>query len=159
MKTYDAAQLSEALNGLAEALDRKPISAKGLEVWFGALKEFPTHVVLGLLNNWAKQHGKFPTPAEVWKTVNEILIADRERASAQLAAEAKAPVMFTRSEGGKRALREIRKILEVPKRSARAHWSHVLQTHKPQTIGHDYAKAALSSFKYRQPGEDEQEAA
>lgn len=157
MKTYDATQLAESLTRLAEALNSKPISSKGLEVWFDVLKEFPTPMVLGLLNNWAKLHGKFPTPAEVWKVVNDLTVADRERATAQLKAQDRSPVMFERSDSGKRALREIRKILENPKRSPKAHWLHILETHKPQTVGHDYAKAALAGFKYRQrePGEDE----
>lgn len=161
MKSYDAAQFSESLNRLAEALDRRPISPKGIEVWFDALKEFPTPLVLGILANWAKLHPKFPTPAEVWKTVNDLQIVDRERAAAQLRAQARESIRFSRTPEGQRALSKIRTLVERPRKSPRAHWESILRAHGSDTIGHEHAQAALAMLGHkrhvREPGEDDED--
>lgn len=87
MQRTDMQLLADRLNGLAETFDKRPVSVKALEVWFDTLKEFPTERVMDLLNHWAKGHGKFPTPAEVWKTVNDRMIEAREEETRRLASQ------------------------------------------------------------------------
>lgn len=78
MNKTDVELLGKQLAALAEVFDKKPVTLKGLEVWYDTLREFPTERVMDVLNHWAKGHGKFPTPAEVWKSVNERMIDLRE---------------------------------------------------------------------------------
>lgn len=78
MNKTDLQLFGGQLNALAETFDKKPVSVKAMEVWFETLKEFPTERVMDVVNHWAKYHGKFPTPAEVWKQVNERMIDVRE---------------------------------------------------------------------------------
>lgn len=160
MLKTDAAALGEALNGLAETFDKKPVGARAAAIWFDTLKEFPNEVVRGILNAWPKSHGKFPTPAEVWKIVNDVQISEREQIEKNSVADARAPVHFAPTEAGRRAMAEIRKIMSKPKPSPVKHWQNVLATAKPGSIGHQYATEALKALKYRQrePGEDEEAA-
>ena len=143
MKTYDLAQLGTSLNALAEAYDRKPLSVKAVEIWFETLKEFPTARVMGLLASWPKYHGKMPVPSEIWKALNDIALADRERIADSEQAEARKPVMFSRTTGGKRALQDIKSIMSEPKLSPREHWHRNLSTKPPESIGYEYAVEAL----------------
>lgn len=78
MLRTDGDLLGKQLNALAETFDKKPVSVKAMEVWFDTLKDFPTERVMDVLNYWARSHPKFPTPADVWKAVNERMIDVRE---------------------------------------------------------------------------------
>lgn len=149
MKSHDAAQLAIHLTRLAETYDRKPLTAEALKVWFDTLKEFNAELVLGLLGTWAKRNTKFPAPADVWKVVNDIAMADRERASADLRKEAQQPVKFAKTEEGQRALKHIRRLMKKPKPTPLEHWQRVLQTAQVGTLAHDFAGQALRILERR----------
>jgi hypothetical protein len=149
MQSIDLPQLVKELNGLAEVFDKRPITEKASRVWFDTLREFPTERVLGLLLSWPKTHGKFPTPAEVWKACNEMLIdAREEKARLERLAEPK----WERSPRGLDFLAKMKRTLNNPRRSPTEHWKHVLET--KEGIGHEYAKQALTK---RKPDEAEQD--
>ena len=161
MQKFDLQPLAEALYALAEALDRKPTSAKGIEVWFETLREFPTERVLGLLKGWAKTHAKFPAPAEVWKVLNDVGVEQREQTARVEKARQKREIEnLPRSESGRVVLDEIAKILRTPKRTPIEHWDHARATCPVESIGHDYALAALKILRpepEREPGQDDEE--
>lgn len=71
MHSTDLPLLTERLTELAEALSAKPVSPKGLQVWFTTLREFPMPDVVDLLTGWAKRATKMPAPADIWKALNE----------------------------------------------------------------------------------------
>lgn len=161
MKSHDAPQLSSYLSRLAETFDRKPLTAEALKVWFDTLKEFPAELVLGMLTGWPKGHHKFPVPAEVWKIINDIQTADRERAAADLRRDNVRFVDFSgKTEGGRRMAQEIRGIVSMKKPSPVEHWHRILSTHAPESIGHTYALEALAKLRWkkREPGEDSEAA-
>lgn len=175
MLPADAAVLRDRLNELAEVFDKKPVGDRGLTVWFGVLREFPTEKVAGVLIGWAKSHGKFPTPAEVWKSCNEMSISERE---AKAQRENKEPIFYP-GVGGQEAakfIEKMREILRRPRWTPEEHWMRTLEKHKPGSIGHSYAKEALRKLKYskefdgklspdeeallpREPGQDDEERA
>lgn len=160
MQSYDSKVLGERLNELAEVFDKKPVSEKGLMVWFGVLREFPTERVCGILISWPKTHTKFPSPAEVWKAVNDISINDREKK-----AEAENKQEFYPGVGGEQAekfIAQMREILKRPKWSPMDHWKRLLATATPGSIGYEYATQVLKQKNAmpidRVPGEDDEEA-
>jgi hypothetical protein len=142
MQKFDAAVLSQNLNALAEVYEKKHVTPKALEVWFDTLKAFPTERIMGYLIGWPKTHGKFPTPAEVWKLCNESSIEEREERARQERASNAAPWMGSTAEG-KRLSTLAREIFKRPKRTAKEHWQHVLATAPEGSIGHQYASEAL----------------
>jgi hypothetical protein len=150
LQSIDLPQLVKELNGLAEVFDKRAITDKAAKVWFDTLREFPTERVLGLLMSWPKTHGKFPTPAEVWKACNEMLIdAREEKARLERLAEPK----WERSPRGVEFLAKMKRIINSPKRSPMEHWQHVMAT--KEGIGHEYAKQVLEK---RKPQDDEHQA-
>ncbi len=161
MQAFDSKILLERLNELAEVFDKKPISEKGLTVWFGVLREFPTERVCGALIGWPKTHTKFPSPAEVWKTVNDISINDRERK-----AELENKQEFYPGVGGEQAekfIAQMREVLKRPKWTPMQHWTRLLATAKPGSIGYEYATQVLKQKNAlpvdREPGQDDEEKA
>lgn len=152
MQKFDAELLAKNLNALAEVFDRKPVAAGALQVWFDVLKEFPTERIMGVLLGWPKTHGKFPTPAEVWKSCNELGIADREK---KALLEKREAIEWERSSHGAKFLKQIRQTLNRPSRSPREHWAHVLKTQQLGSIGHEFAKKVMK-IEDRQPGEDDE---
>lgn len=162
MQKFDAALLSTHLNALAETFDRKPVSPKALEVWFDTLREFPTERVMGLLIGWPKAHAKFPAPADIWKSANEICLADRERSAELQKRVAREPLKFERTEAGRRAGIEVRKLLRSGRIKPLSHWKKVLVESRPESIGHRYATEAIGLLErksqvFREPGQDEAE--
>lgn len=164
MQKYDAQTLAQNLNALAEVFEKKPVTAKALEVWFDTLREFPTERVMGLLINWPKSHPKFPTPAEVWKACNECSIAEREEKAAIERRANTGPVEWPKTEHAQRCLAMMRDILKKPKRTPIQHWEWVLSAPKG-SIGHRYAVEALADLRgragllapSREPGQDDEE--
>lgn len=144
MQSIDIPNLVKELNGLAEVFDKRAVTEKASKVWFDTLREFPTERVLGILIGWPKTHGKFPTPAEVWKSCNDFSIIDREHKARQ---EARLEVAWERSERGSEFLKQMQRTLKSQKRSPVEHWKHVLATARPGSIGHEYATAALKRAK------------
>ena len=165
MLKHDAAQLAESLNGLAEAFDRKPLTQKALEIWFGTLREFGAELIFGLLSTWPKQHSKFPVPAEIWTIATSIGTGDRERSAALEREVNKRPLTFTvPTETGKRLGAALKAAVQHRKKSPIEHWTGLLARSKPGSIGHEYATQALAILdrkrrKDREPGEDMEEAA
>lgn len=165
MHKYDAPMLAEALNSLAEVLERKPISARALEVWYETLKEFPAPRVIGRLQSWAKGHAKMPVPMDLWRPLNDEAIDARE-------AEAKVHRVMRQKEieglsmtaQGQRVLEQIKAVLERPKPNAAQHWQQVLATEGLPWISHELARRALAKIGprerviEREPGSDDEEA-
>jgi hypothetical protein len=165
MQKYEAQTLAQNLNSLAEVFDKKPVSAKALEVWFDTLKEFPTERVMGLLINWPKAHGKFPTPAEVWKACNESSMSEREsKASAERQVNA-GPIVWPKTQHAQDCLRRMREMLTKPKRTPMQHWEWVISRAPKGSTGHQYAVEALVDLRARagitarEPGQDDEEMA
>lgn len=160
MQAYDMKTLGDRLSELAEVFDRKPISEKGLTVWFNLLRDFPTDKVCSILIAWPKTHIKFPTPAEVWKAVNEISIDEREKKAALEKREEFFPGVG--GEQAKKFIAEIRKKLNQPAWTPMQHWQRLLETAKPGSIGHDYATRVLKQkgvLRKREAGQDDEEQA
>ena len=149
MQRTDATLLAQNLNALAEVYERKHVTAKALEVWYDTLKEFPTEKVMGFLIGWPKFHGKFPTPAEVWKSCNESAAGEREERVKRERVENAAPWTGSTAES-RRFAAKIRDLLSRPKPSAREHWRNVLETAPVGSIGHQYATEALKLKKQSQ---------
>lgn len=160
MLAYDSKVLGDRLNELAEVFDKKPVSEKGLTVWFGVLREFPTERICGVLIGWPKSHTKFPSPAEVWKAVNDLGIGERERKAAEENRQE-----FYPGVGGAQAekfIAEMREVLKRPKWSPMQHWTRLLATAKPGSIGYEYATKVLkqkNAMPQREPGQDDEERA
>lgn len=162
MQKYDAQTLAQNLNGLAEVFDKKPVSAKGLEVWFDTLKEFQTERVMGLLINWPKAHGKFPTPAEVWKACNETSIGEREDKSARERRENVTALSWpAKTAHAAECLAQIRRIVSGPKGSPREHWQRLLNEAPSGSIARRYAEDVLKTMAApaREAGQDDEERA
>lgn len=163
MQKYDVQVLGQNLNALCDVFDKKPVPLKALEVWFDTLKEFPTNHVMDALIGWPKAHSKFPTPAEVWKLVNERASRERERKAMTEKKEE-----FHPGVGGRKAqefLKQMRVILNRPTFSPEEHWKRVLATAPKGSIGHQYAKEVLEKRAQRradferEPGQDDEEKA
>ena len=165
MHPSDSKVLGERLQELAEVFNAKPVSEKGLSVWFNVLREFPTERVCGILIGWPKFHAKFPVPAEVWKVANDSGIGERERKAEQ---EKKSEI-FHPGVGGAQAekfIAEIRALLKQPTWTPKQHWQRNMKRFKPRQIGYEFAKEALEMKKVldqpsldREPGQDEEERA
>lgn len=128
MERMSIGRLGEKLNTLAEAMDKKPVSVKAMEVWFDSLKEFETEMILNLLGSWAKHHPRFPVPADVWKAANEISSEDREQRAERKKAEIdRSYKTLGTTENGRRALKMV--IAAIGKTSPPiVHWRKVLAT-------------------------------
>lgn len=150
MQSIDLPQLAKELNALAELFDKKPVTDRASKVWFDTLREFPTERVLGLLIGWPKSHGKFPTPAELWKACSEMGSADIER---KAAIERREAIEWERSPAGEQFLAKMKAIINRPSRTPTEHWKHVLETHKPGSIGYEYASEALKRKQRREETE------
>ncbi len=163
MQAFDSKVLGERLEELTEVFQAKPISAKGISVWFNVLREFPTEKVCGVLIGWPRSHSKMPAPNDVWKIVNEQMIFEREK-KAQ-AERREDPLSHPAIGGaqGKQFLIQIRKLIAGPELTPRAHWERVLANAKRGSIGYEYASQALIKMgaitREREPGEDDEEAA
>ena len=150
MLPTDMLTLRDRLAELADVFERKPVTEKALKVWFDTLREFPIERVAGVLIGWPKSHGKFPTPAELWKVCGEIGSAEIERK----AALDKRPIEWERSPQGAKFLAKMKAIINKPSRTPRQHWEHVLATQKPGDIGYEFALRALK--RDREPGSDDE---
>lgn len=161
MQAIDSKVLADRLSDLVEVFQAKPVSEKGLSVWFSVLREFPTEKVCGVLIGWARSHNKMPSPNEVWKACNEIAIVERETKAERERKEEP----FSRAIGGVQAekfIAQMREILNRPRCSPMQHWRNVLVKHKKGSIGYAFAEKALApkgrSIE-RVPGEDDEQKA
>lgn len=166
MLPTDLSTLRDRLSELAELFEKKPITDKALRVWFDVLKEFPIEKVAGLLISWPKSHTKFPAPAELWKSCNEIAIAQREKK----AAEENRMGAFEPGVGGAKAaefIAKMREILKQPAWTPEQHWRNNLKRFPKGHIGHEAAIYALAKKGLidpkpqleREPGQDDEELA
>lgn len=165
MNRTDIPTMAKQLNVLADVFDKRHVSENAAVAWFDTLKEFPVERVTGVLISWPRSHVKFPVPAEVWRSCNDMGVADRER-------QARADALVNKQEfhpgvGGRQAgefLKQMKTILKQPKWSPRQHWEKVLETAPNGSIGKRYAAEALmklgaGSAKAREPGQDDEELA
>jgi hypothetical protein len=152
----DLSTLKERLAELTDVFEKKTLTDKALRVWFDALRDFPCEQVMSLLINWPKTHTKFPAPADVRKTANELSIDQRERKALRERAEV---IEWERSPRGAEFLQKMRATLNKPSRTPVEHWRHVLATKAPGTIGYETAKLALAKLdpQQREAGQDDEE--
>ena len=163
MDKMSIADLGRRLNEVGEVFDKKPLTERAILIWFETLQEFSTGLIFGLLKSWAKTHGKFPTPSEVWKVCNEIANRDREVQLANEKAEHERAYQDLKpTNHGKRKLLEIMDILKRPKPTPIEHWRKVLADPSLPAMSHRFAREALDIIqarqhepaRERQPGED-----
>lgn len=152
MHKTDVTLLAQNLNAIAEVYERKHVTAKALEVWYDTLKAFPTERIMGLLIGWPKTHGKFPTPAEIWKACNESSVEEREEKARQERVMNAAPWTGSTPEG-RRLCALTKEILSRPKPTGKDYWRKLLETAKPGSIGHQYASEVLKVDQQRQETE------
>lgn len=157
MQKVDLQVLANQLNALAEVFDKKPVSPKGLEVWFDTMRDFPTERVLSVLIGWAKTHTKYPSPAEVWKVVNEISIDLREEKQREERAQIEREYrQMGVTAQGSAIIKAMHEILAKPKRTPKEHWRYVLSLKNPPHLAAEYAREALKhELIERIPGEDD----
>jgi hypothetical protein len=139
MTKTDIPVMANQLNALAEVFDKKPISEKAALVWFDTLKDFKTEKVCSLLIAWPKTHGKFPTPAEVWKVCNEMASSELE---AKAQRENREEVRWEKSERGLEFLKQMSALLKRPAVDPRTHWKRVLDSDSCE-LSKQYARQAL----------------
>lgn len=159
MNKIDLQLLANQLNALAEVFEKKPVSPKGLEVWFDTLRDFPTDRVISMLIAWPRTHTKYPSPAEVWKAVNEISIDIREeKARHERALIAQEHRHMGATPQGRAIIKRVYEILSKPKITPRQHWERVLANPKAQHLAKEYAKEALKKWEpaEREPGSDDE---
>ena len=124
MTKTDTPLLATQLNALAEVFDKRTQTPAAVQVWMDTLREFPTERVLGLLIAWPKSHGKFPTPNDAWKILNEQSIDNREQRAAEekVRREYETGRMVS-SEQGRKIIAGLMAGLSRARRSPR-YWAH-----------------------------------
>lgn len=166
MERMSIPRLIEKLNSLAETFDKKPVSVKAAEMWFEALREFDAELILSLLANWPKTHGKFPVPAELWKACNEIASEEREKRQQREKVELERSYKnFQRTPHGEKMLAIIKGIASAKKITPIQHWHNVLATEGLPTDTYIFARACLKKIDRsfveveveREPGQDDEE--
>lgn len=160
MQKVDGQLFAGQLNALAETFDRKPVTSKAMEVWFDALKEFPTESVMDVLNSWAKRHPKFPVPAEVWKEVNELHIKRREETTKFERSQNSGPIVWEKSPEADACKARIRAIFKRPRKTRDEYWRWVLSEAPKGSLAERSAREVLKLDKVeREPGQDDEEKA
>lgn len=166
MLKTDATILANQLNALAEVYGKAAVTAKALEVWFDALKEFPTERVMGILLGWPKMHQRFPAPSDVWKACNEESIQQRENKAAYERAQNSSPrPEHYVTARGMEIIAGIRAMLAGKTQpSPREHWERVLSSPQYGEKAKAIAREALTrlpgsrhSTVEREPGQDDEE--
>lgn len=162
MLKTDATILANQLNALAEVYGKAAVTAKALEVWFDALKEFPTERVMGILLGWPKMHQRFPAPSDVWKACTEEAIVQRENKAAYERAQNASPrIEHYVTQRGMEVIAEMRRTLGLSKRTPEEHWLHVLESPRYGEKAKAIAKEALTKLRgyavEREPGQDDEE--
>jgi hypothetical protein len=94
MTPSDAPLLLKQLNALADVYEKKHITTAALQIWMDVLRDLPTEHIMDSLNNWARYKGRFPAPSEVWNSVNERGIKQREAKNAHEREINKQPYCF-----------------------------------------------------------------
>ena len=150
MDKASAPQLASILNSLAEVFDRKPPTLKAVEIWFETLRDFETNRVFSVLNNWPKSNAKFPTPADVWKKVNEQKSVSTESAlQAKKEGLDKAYSNVAATDYGRNKFAEIMEMLKRPKPTPRQHWKQVLSTDGLPDATYAFANASMAKIGRR----------
>lgn len=160
MTRADIPTMAKQLNLLAEVFDKRPISEGAALVWFDTLKDFKTEKVCSLLIAWPKTHGKFPTPAEVFKVCNDAASSELESKAQR---ENRAELEWVKSPRAMEFLAQMKATLNKPKRTPIQHWLQVYETKPVGAIGHTYAAQVLKKLnklpRVREPGQDDEEMA
>lgn len=109
MQKKDMPEVVAAINGLCDVFTKPKPTLPAIEHWWEAMKEFPLHNVLLVLNTWARDSSKMPTPHDVWERLNNMRTAElEEKARIEKEAEKNAPYTACRTEYGSRMLKAIR---------------------------------------------------
>lgn len=146
----DIPVMAKQLNLLAEVFDKKQISDGATLVWFDTLKEFQVEKVTGILIGWPKGHGKFPTPAEVWRVANDEAVKDREYKAAVERQQNKQDLQWGQSAAGEAALKRMKEILSRPKGNFRDHYIAMRDNPESSGFQRQFAKEALRNLGVRE---------
>lgn len=162
MLKTDATILANQLNALAEVYGKAAVTAKALEVWFDALKEFPTERVMGILIGWPKLHQRFPVPSDVWKSCTEESIVQRENKAAYERAQNASPrIEHYVTQRGMEVIAEMRRKLGLSRMTPEQHWQHVIDSPNYGKRAKAIATDALNKLRgyavEREPGQDDEE--
>ena len=140
MNRSDIPTMANQLNLLAEVFDKKPISEKAALVWFDTLKDFKTEKVCSFLIAWPKTHGKFPTPAEVFRVCSEAASSELE---AKAQRENREEVTWAKSARGLEFLAKMKAALNKPSLDPIQHWRRVLEKEGACNLAKQYARECL----------------
>jgi hypothetical protein len=117
MQPHDAKPFADALAGVFDALGARAPGAAGVEVWFRTLRPHPLGDVVGALDDWVTRNNRPPTPAVLAEQLRDRGIDRREKqAEAWKRDEHNGPFSMGRTEAGRRARAEIRKLVAGMKR-------------------------------------------
>lgn len=160
MTPVDVQLFTATLNAVTEVFGNKPVPPKAIEIWFDTLREFETPRVVGCIRSWPKSHGKFPTPADVWKSLNEDATRNREEiAAVEKKAFSQGYQRLQRSPESEARFQEAMALLKTPKPTPEQHWRKVLATPGLCEVSYKAARAYLARFApvQREPGQDDEE--
>lgn len=128
MQPHELKPLTDALLATFDAIGARPPGQAGIEVWFRTLRPFALGDAVGALDAWAVRNRRAPAPADIAETCREAAADRTEKQRAQWKAdEREAPKMMQRTEGGRRALRELKGIVGGMQRSQlglQRDWAH-----------------------------------
>jgi hypothetical protein len=143
VKKIDLPNFEKLLIELAECYDRKPPTAAAIGHWFDALLAFSWSQVERELRHWLTTKNKFPTIAEIFLSMNEKNIDERE---AKWAAEKKQALTetttFGKSPEGTKFFAQIKKTLSSVQPDSNTWAYRILDRHAD---GHDVSYIALKS--------------
>jgi hypothetical protein len=163
MLKADLPMLAAKLGDLSEVFGAKAVTPRALEIWFDALKDFPTERVMGVLIGWPKMNSRFPAPADVWKFCNEQAIKSREDVSEAHRRQNSGPASeyFAPSAEGARIIAEMKSALKRPRKPWAEYWQDVLNNPNSSHLQKTFARQSLRNLGVsqaeREPGQDDEE--
>ena len=149
MNKLDVEPMAKQLNLLAEVFDKRPVTAGAALVWFDTLKDFPVEAVTGILIGWPKTHGRFPTPTEVWRVLNEEATKQREYKAAVEQSQNVQELNWSNSAAGNAALLKMKEILARPKTNMKDHFRAMRDNPESSHMQVRFAKEALHNLGER----------
>lgn len=128
MKSHDLDAFKDGLLAAFDAIGAKPPGAKGIELWFRALRPHQLADVLSALETWLLRNRRAPTPSDLTDAIREIEIGRREVQAEQWRTEEhNGPYTMGRTETGRRALVEIKALvanMQRPRSGRQLEWAH-----------------------------------
>lgn len=145
MQPHELKPFSEALLATFDAIGARPPGQAGIEVWFRTLRPFAVGDAVGALDAWAVRNRRPPAPADIAEACREAADARAETQRRQWKTEEReAPRAMARTEGGRRALVELRRMvdgMQRPRGRIDREWAHRVID---RFIDHDVALSSLA---------------